>query len=400
MPESDTVHIQAALLDDPRFWALPPSLGRALPVLVKLMQQHGQDGILKWTRQEICRAINLGPKRYDALLSFLDRHRWACETEEGWLVLCGPLVPATAQPIPAGQDLQQVVTAAVAAAVPAIIRQYEAERRQGSRKGKGASEADETEMSGTEAQNVPDKQPENAANVPDMEALSRAGAPVDSTSIDSSKSNSSISNDSTRSIDGHTAEPLGPPKMLPADVIQALVDKSPDKSGQGQIKRSRAEALVSTHGEERCLQALLMLASLPIKPDRPGGYLNAVITKPAEHEVPAAIVKEAARLLSPTVRKQAPAAPTAAEDEADKIEVRVWAFQQGMTEEQRLRIDQETVGRMSEPHRSAYRTAIADKVTPPYAARTEFQAVRREVVQEWALRQGSDGPRTSQGGAS
>lgn len=413
---SGTVTIQLDLFQDPHYWDLTPTQRASLPLLVGLMEQFGEDGVLDLNRKAIWRHINLGPKTYGDLLSKMDRWGWGCETEQGRLVLCGPLAPG-ALLNGSGGDLQKMIAEAVAAAlaaalpialgtaVPAIIKANAAATKAEQRLANKLPIGGETvqDKHAAEGANVQDKEAENTADVQDNSDPSHTRVEsIDSirVDIDSNKSYSSISNRiDIDSIEGEPAATLAP-EMCEADVVQMLVMKSADAKGSGAMSQKRAEGLVKDPGIEHCLCALLSLASLPKRPDAPGGYLNSKITgKEKDTPFPSEIVEKAKKLLRPSVPRRPPHPEPPKPDlpEQDRIAARVWSFQQTMTPEEGREIDAEAVDRMIEPYRSDYRTAMADKLRPAAAAHGQFKAKRLEVVQELALR-GSDGPNASQGG--
>jgi hypothetical protein len=389
------------------FLKLPARQRAGVLALSRSVALYGQGHYLAWTFEELRGCAGLGAKEFKALVVWIDRlclgelHAPEDTPEAAVGIRLTGLLQATivSEEAPlAGTSVstvQQLVADVVLAAIPSIIRQHEAERRRRSRSGS----ADEPEMSGTTAANVPDISPEKEVVVPDSAPPPHGGA--HETYERNERSNKSYSsNESLRSYDVPDPEATVPPEICERDVVQRLVERSFNRQRQNNIVEPRARKLVQDFGVERCLQALLMLGNQDL--DRPGGFLNDVITKPEKYTIPAETVAEAKRLLSPSKPKQRPrAAPTdapkRAPSEEDRVQVKIWAFQETMTEEDRLRIDQETVSRMTEPSRSNYRTAMADKLDPPILARAEFNAVRLVVLREWALRE-SGGSNPSQGG--
>jgi len=419
MSDSDTVSIRSALFRDPRYWDLKPSQRAALPILIDLMQEYGQDGVLDLSRKAVCKAIGLRPGLYAELLGRMDGWRWGCETDEGRLVLCGVLVPAghSGPWMDRDQDLQKMVAEAVAAAlataipvaletaVPAIVKMHAAETKAQQRlanKQQGAP-SDVQDKPASEAANVQDNEAENEGDVLDTEPLSRTrGESVESISIDSNKSYSSNDSiDSNRSIEEEQSAATLPPELVPADVAQRIVEKSPNPDKTGRIEMPRAQALLEKYGAERCLQVLLMI---PVhKPGKPGAFIEAaLLNKAGKYPASAEIVADAKRRLSPSVPKLAPQqtpppAPKAPPSEEERAKARIWSFTQTMTPEEAQQIDAEAVQRMPEQFRGVYIRAIAEGRTPGSFARAEFDIAQSAVLREWALR-GSDGPNASQGG--
>lgn len=338
MSDDRTVHIQAALLEDPRYWTLTPTQARALPSMIKLMAQHGKDGALHWTRKEICKATGLRPALYEGLLVFLKRHEWGCENGEGWLVLSGLAEPASATPVPQGADLQQIIAESIKAAVPDIIREYEAARKRRSRAvstGKEAEEEEEdVEMSGTSGENVPDKEAEEEEPVPDSPSRTRTVESIDSNRVEEDNilffDSSSIRIDSK----GDTSPPSTPdppPKLMivDADIIQVM-------GGYG-ILETTARGLIHTYGSERCA---LVLAAIPIwKPRNPAERIHAALKRPDKWPLPPQVTQQTLGLLTgqkggtpktapvvkPEVKTETPAPPPeVASDDTEAVEQLAW----------------------------------------------------------------------------
>jgi hypothetical protein len=419
---SGTVTIHLDLFQDPHYWDLTPTQRAALPLLVGLMEQFGEDGVLDLSRKAIWRHVNLGPKSYGDLLEKMDKWGWGCETEQGRLVLCGTLAPAAsvgALAMVGGTDIQHIIAkavaaaiaaampAAIAAAIPAAIRQHQAETKQQQRANKQQGAGENVQDKPTsEGANVQDNEAEKGGDVLDNADPSRTHAEsidsirVDIDSIKSYSSNDSI--DSNRSIE-ERPEPVAtiPPELVSADVAQMIVERSPNPDGTGRIEMPRAQALLEKYKAERCLQVLLLIPSF--KPGKPGAFIEAaLLNKQGKYPVPAEIVAEAKRRLSPSVPKQprrsvSPPAPSAEVSGQDNVVARVWSFQQTMTPDEGRQIDEEAINRMGQKQQMEFRRLRSSGENPGNFLKAAFELARTAVLREWALR-GSDGPNTPQGG--
>ena len=342
------------LYSDPRFWALKPSQGRALPILTGLMAQHGQAGILNWTRKELQTATRLSPRLYADLLQTLDRHGWACETDEGWLVLCAPLAPAAPLPGSAGPDLHAIVSTTVAAAIPAAIRQYEADRKRRTRSG--------AEMSGTTDLDVPDNS--SHARAPESNSISNRFEEEITISIDSNRSHQ------------HTVTPSAPttpeprPKLIlvPADVEQEIARHG--------ISRQRAQSLVAEHGLERCAT---VLASLPHwKYKNAAAAIQSALANPDKWPIPAQIAQQKLPLLTNQPGGAAPRSAPAPSRTPEKSAAQ--QARERLTEPERLRLRHQALDRLVPIVRAEYDKATSLGQTPGPLLTGSIQSTEDEIL--------------------
>jgi hypothetical protein len=335
---------------DPRFWALTPSQRVALPILTDLMAECGRSGVLHWTRKEIYKATHLGPKSYDVLLVTMDRHQWGGENADGWLMLSGPLAPSVPLVSAPGTDLAALVREAILSAAPAILREYEADRKRQQRSSK---------MSGTEQANVPDKTAKTEPNVPDIVPHVRARS-IDSIRFDldnilSIDSIDSISNaqdadavpDKTETTEPNV--PDSPTPMLtivPADVAQELVRKG--------ISSRRAGVLIEQYGLERCAT---VLACLPHwKFDNAGKVVEDALKRPEVWPIPAAVAQQKLPLLTGQPGGAVPrAAPAAVHQRTNTLH----EAREQLTEAEKQRLRCDALERLQPASRGEYDKAIS-----------------------------------------
>ena len=355
--------------DDPCFWALSPSQGRAIQLLPKLMNQYGRSGVLHWTRKELRLATHLGTKGYEGLLDAMQRHEWGSENAEGWLVLCGPLACAAPLVSTEGIDVQAMVNEALRTALPAIIDEALAsalpaiidEARPAIIKEHEAQKQRDYRVRKQGGENVIDKPADKGPNVIDnvvdnplrTRAFDRSIESnrvdldnilsIDSISIESNAQDAADVPDNPQPIPDKSAPTL---TMVPADVTQELVKKG--------ISSRRAGLLIEQYGLERCAT---VLACLPHwKFDNSGKAIEDALRRPEVWTIPAAIAQQKLPLLTGQPGGAAPKAAPASIHRANN------ALQDGrarLTEAEKQRLRCDALERLQPASRSEYDKAIS-----------------------------------------
>jgi hypothetical protein len=287
------------LFDDARFWALTPSQGRAVPVLMRLMRQYGRSGVLHWTRKEMRLATHLGKKGYEGLLEAMQRHEWGSENADGWLVLCGPLAATVPLVGTVAADLEAMTASALLTALPAMIDKALAaalpaildEARPGIIKEHEAQKQRAQRLRKQGGENVIDKQAEEGPNVIDnvVDKLPSRGRAFDRSisnrieldnilSIDIESNAQDVADVQDKQTEPVPDTPTPPTlTMVPADVEQELVKKG--------ISSRRAGVLIAQYSLERCAT---VLACLPFwKYKNAGCAIEDALKRPEVWPIPA-----------------------------------------------------------------------------------------------------------------
>lgn len=348
------------LYQDPRFRALTASQRSALQLLPQLMADFGRGGVLRWTRREICEAVQLGAKLYASLLETMARHEWGGENAEGWLMLSLPATsPACLVGMPA--DMDKMIAVAVASALtaaipkiiakatpsiieearPGIIREYEAARKHKARS---------NQMSGTSVVNVPDIAPnvrdiqaKAVPNVPDIATAyidTRVQAFVRSNDIE----DNILSNSNVRTNEPPTPTEKPALTMVPADLMQSLV-------GYGFSPRRAGIVLEEFNEGEKRAYLLLVLRCIPhmkYETGKAGRLIEFLLANPDKLKIP----KEVSQGSLPILTGQPGGTP-----KAPTVTVQIRSLR-------------EERDRMSDQERKDLRCAAVDRL--PRATRAEY----------------------------
>jgi hypothetical protein len=374
------------------FVKLPARCRAGLIALARSVARHGREGHLPWTFDELRGCAGLGPKEFGFLLDWLKRlelvqTQMDQDRKVGGLTLIGlaraTLVEGEEAPLRSGIDataLGQIVTNAVMAVVPAIlreaapviIRQYEAERKRRGRSGavgeETAAATEAEEMSGTSVPNVRDIVPDTASRTRAFESNSN----LESTRVEEdnilsfesirvefeSKENQSDTPaalpDAAPPVPAEApgACPDPPPRLaiVPADILQEM-----RKHG---ILEKTAMGLVETYGHERCA---LVLAAVPFwKPRNPAERIHAALKKPESWPIPAGVTQQSLGLLTGQ-QGGAPAKPAMPAEERRRIEVKRDTVRQQEAETERSVA--EMISRFSPADREALEAAAWGRLT-------------------------------------
>lgn len=348
------------------FQKLPAALKAGALALARQVALHGRDGFLPWTFEELRHAAELGRKQFAALVAWI-RRLWLGETEgEGAEVtgirLTGLLVATVQRSTPLDQhdsaDLQQRIdegiaaglSAAIEAARPGIIREYERNRKR--------SQSAQEVVSGKPEGSFP----ETAPIFPESEAQEQADFPETPLRARAFESNSNrfeegiyIPIDSTRIDSRDPPAPETPPDkptgltIVDADIIQVM--------GRYGILETTARNLIHTHGSERCK---LVLAAIPVwKPRNPAERIHAALKNRGKWPLPPQVNQQSLPLLF----WQQGGAPSKAEEATAHTEPAAPA----RTAPPSL---SEMRERLSETERQALRCDAIDRLQP--ASRSEY----------------------------